>query len=39
MTTKTESKEASNIKLIQFYAIWCAPCKTMEPIIESIKTR
>ncbi len=30
------SKE-SHITLIDFYATWCSPCQTMDPIIERIE--
>ncbi len=32
---KSEDKP---ITLIDFYANWCSPCQTMEPIIERIET-
>ena len=31
------SSKESHITLIDFYATWCSPCQTMEPIIERIE--
>ena len=28
-----------NLKLIQFYAVWCAPCRALSPIVDSVSAK
>lgn len=38
METFNSIINASQLTLVDFFATWCGPCKTMHPVLEQLKT-
>ena len=39
MSTFNELLNSNRLLLVDFYAEWCGPCKTMKPILEDLKRK